>query len=124
MSANTESLRGRQVRLPTWVVVGTALALAAALAVVTLSSRDTTTPARAPTITVESVAGSPDDVAEIAALKAARTVGTASGLTDQPPSGPTNIAGRGAARRFENAGTEIAWLKARLATSKAFGRHS
>ena len=124
MGANTEALREpRQVRLPAWIVVGTALALTAALAVVTLSDRDTITPAREPGITVGSAAGSPDDVAEIAALKSARAVGTAFRSADESATRPgPGLASRGAAKRFPDAATEIAWLKAKMA--HPFGQHS
>ena len=73
MSANTEILlRGRTPRLPVWIVVGTALVLAGTLAVVSLSDSETSAPPREPGITVdETLAGSPDDAAEMAALKVA-----------------------------------------------------
>lgn len=124
MGANTEALREpRQVRLPAWIAVGTALALMAALVVVTSSDRDTTTPAREQGITVGSVAGSPDDVAEIASLKTARVLGTAFRSSDEPATGrPVGLANRGPARRFLDAATGIAWPKAKMANP--FGRHS
>lgn len=73
MAANSEVVRGRDpVRLPAWVVIGVALALAGALAVVSTSEGDTTTaPASdSATVTERGSTGVRSDV-EMAQLKAA-----------------------------------------------------
>ncbi|HET9722697.1 MAG TPA: hypothetical protein VFR44_02505 [Actinomycetota bacterium] len=72
MSANSEVLRGRApVQVPAWLVIGVALALAGALAVVTTFERETVTtrPPSGTTVSGEAVAQS--DAAEMAELKSA-----------------------------------------------------
>lgn len=72
MAANSEVVRGRDpIRLPAWVVIGVALALAGALAVVSTPEQDTTiAPASdSATITERGSTGVRSDV-EMAQLKA------------------------------------------------------
>lgn len=72
MGANSEVLRAREpVRVPVWLVIGVALALAGALAVATISERETVTtrPPSGTTVSGEAVAQS--DAAEMAQLKSA-----------------------------------------------------
>ena len=126
MGANTEALRGtRQVQLPAWIVIATAAALTAALAVLTISE-DATTPARAPGVAIAATAGSPDDVTEIAELKTARAMGTAFRSAEEPTTKPgQDLASRGPSRRFPTTSDEMAWLKAtRAQAANPFGRHS
>jgi len=93
MSANTETVRrGSVPRSSTWIAAGVALALAGAIVVVSLSGNGTTTsPTREPAVTIEqTAAGSPDDVAEMAALKAGafeqgQGSGVSSGTTETGP---------------------------------------
>jgi hypothetical protein len=71
MSANTETVRrGSVPRSSTWIGLAVALALAGAIVVVSLSGDQTTSgPTRQPTVIEQTTAGSPDSVAEMAALK-------------------------------------------------------
>ena len=89
MSANTETVRrGSAPRSSTWIAVVVALALAGAIVVVSLSGNGTTTsPTREPAVTVEqTTAGSPDSVAEMAALKSGafeQSEGTSDGVSTE-----------------------------------------
>jgi len=93
MSANTETVRRSSAPgSSTWIALGIALALAAAIVVVSLSDSGTTTGStREPAVTVErTAAGSPDSVAEMAALKAGafeqgQGSGVSSGTTETGP---------------------------------------
>ena len=72
MGANSEVLRAREpIRVPAWLVIGVALALAGALAVATTFERETVTtrPPSGTTVSGEAVAQS--DAAEMAELKSA-----------------------------------------------------
>ncbi|MGE5461303.1 MAG: hypothetical protein ACM3WR_11860 [Solirubrobacterales bacterium] len=87
MSANTETVRrGSVPRSSTWIGVAVALVLAAAIVVVSLSGSGTTTgPTRQPTAIEQTTAGSPDSVAEMAALKSgAFEQGTNEGVSTEP----------------------------------------
>lgn len=72
MAANSEVVRGRDpVRLPAWVVIGVTLALAGALAVLSIFERDTATPPPSDPVGItQEVSGNARDV-ETAELKAA-----------------------------------------------------
>ena len=72
MAANSEVVRGRDpVRLPAWVVIGVTLALAGALAVLSISERDTATPPPSDPVGItQEVSGNARTV-ETAELKAA-----------------------------------------------------
>jgi len=73
MGANSEVLKARRpVRLPAWVVIGVALALTGALAVVSVSERDTVTrPRSEPAASASEGSAGGSSVAEMAELKAA-----------------------------------------------------
>lgn len=72
MAANSEVVRGRDpVRLPAWVVIGVTLALAGALAVLSIFERDTATPPPSDPVGItQEVSGNARTV-ETAELKAA-----------------------------------------------------
>jgi cytoskeletal protein RodZ len=89
MSANTETVRrGSAPRSSTWIAVAVALTLAGAIVVVSLSGNGTTTsPTREPTVIEQTTAGSPDSVAEMAALKSGafeQSPGTGDSVSTEP----------------------------------------
>ncbi|HEU4355346.1 MAG TPA: hypothetical protein VFT27_07125 [Actinomycetota bacterium] len=121
MSANTQILRERRpVRLPAWLVIGVALAIAGSLAVVSISEREPAT--RSPesvTVTGGSVARS--EAAEMAELKSgvaqrylAELTAAETSTTDWPlnvaPKNRGPVKGGGADQRSS--------------PSRTFGRHS
>lgn len=87
MSANTETVRrGSVPSSSTWIGVAVALVLATAIVVVSLSGNETTTgPTRQPTVIEQTTAGSPDSLAEMAALKSgAFEQGPGEGVSTEP----------------------------------------